>query len=303
MSISQSSICVVIPTFNRAETVFNLVSEFLEICNSFHHIVVVDDGSTDNTKALLSSLHSTNFHPLYISNHERGYARNYGYWWAKNNLTFDYVVFFDSDDKPLPVYFEAACLEIEAARFPAWLSLGYSLSNKLISRRLSIGKTKSVLKLLLSGNSLSPCSVFLRTDIAENFPFCESRDLAGSEDYELWIRIARIYDAPYFPDKIICTVNNWEGRSVNNVSPQKAIRQKNAFFTSLSKNEWNFDEMSSYRMIKGSIYVYTALQLSQYRKSKFFSIFYLIRGLLLNKPILLTKRPLAIIKHFLLTFK
>ena len=121
--------------------------------------------------------------------------------------------------------------------------------------------TNPILKSLENGNPLSPNSIFIRNDIASLFRFNENRDLSGSEDYELWLRIALKYE-PVISDITTAVLINHPGRSVANISPQKALRQILPFIDLVNKNS-SFDNFPKIKCnIIAGLYCYLSLQLS-----------------------------------------
>ena len=81
MPFSELNITVVIPTYNRAQKISaTLDSFFSQSCESFE-IIVVDDGSTDETQLILQSYLNRFRNRLKViktNNGERGRARNLG---------------------------------------------------------------------------------------------------------------------------------------------------------------------------------------------------------------------------------
>jgi len=96
------SITIVIPTYNRADTLLEkaLKSVFSQKEKDFE-VIVVDDGSKDRTKEALKPLVDSQ-KIIYIHQENKGVsaARNLGVKHAKG----DYIVFLDSDDELLPEY-------------------------------------------------------------------------------------------------------------------------------------------------------------------------------------------------------
>ena len=86
-------VTVIIPTYNRANLVSSAVDSIL--CQTYDdfELIVVDDGSTDNTKKVLES-YGDKIHYIYQKNLEKSEARNTGIKLAKG----EYVAFLDSDD-------------------------------------------------------------------------------------------------------------------------------------------------------------------------------------------------------------
>ena len=85
---------IIIPTYNRAKTILSTIQSVLN--QSFHNweLLIIDDGSTDNTKSLIKSFIDKRIIYIYQENSERSEARNNGIVNAKG----DYICFIDSDD-------------------------------------------------------------------------------------------------------------------------------------------------------------------------------------------------------------
>lgn len=95
-----ATVGVVIPTKNRAETIIRALKSITEQVNSptISEIVIVDDGSDDNTYSIVENLIINDSRIKYIKNNVSvggAKARNQG---AKL-LTSTYIAFLDSDDE------------------------------------------------------------------------------------------------------------------------------------------------------------------------------------------------------------
>ncbi|MBO4875445.1 MAG: glycosyltransferase family 2 protein [Bacteroidales bacterium] len=103
--------CTLIPTYNNGKTLGNIIERTLTVCSN---IVVVNDGSTDNTADVLGSF-SENKNITVVSypkNKGKGYALRLGLQKARE-LGFDYAVTVDSDGQHFP---EDIPLLLEAAK-------------------------------------------------------------------------------------------------------------------------------------------------------------------------------------------
>jgi glycosyltransferase involved in cell wall biosynthesis len=89
---------VIVPTFNRADEIKELLDSLSKqtIPHNNFEIIIVDDGSTDNTKEVIESIKSKfdlNIRTLYQNHKGPGEARNLG----MKNAKGKYFVFIDSD--------------------------------------------------------------------------------------------------------------------------------------------------------------------------------------------------------------
>lgn len=97
---------VVIPCFNYAHYLDACITSVLVQAHTALEIIVVDDGSSDDTKHVVRSINKSygDFKVRYIYQKNKGVsaARNHGYKTSKG----DYLLFLDADDKLLPNAFE-----------------------------------------------------------------------------------------------------------------------------------------------------------------------------------------------------
>ncbi len=88
-------ISVIIATYNRANMIDRAVESVLNQSYDDFEIVIVDDGSTDNTEEVIRQIHNNNIKYFQLSeNKGQAFARNYGVEMAQGN----FITFLDSDD-------------------------------------------------------------------------------------------------------------------------------------------------------------------------------------------------------------
>ncbi len=90
--------CILIPTYNNATTLFDVVSRVLVVCGD---VLVVNDGSTDATMEVLQPLEDRIHVISYERNKGKGYALRKGFEWARAN-GYDYAITIDSDGQHNP---------------------------------------------------------------------------------------------------------------------------------------------------------------------------------------------------------
>jgi glycosyltransferase involved in cell wall biosynthesis len=110
METSNPVVDAIIPTFNRAYCIANAIDSVLNQTYAHCHAIVVDDGSTDETPALMAARYGGNPRVTYIRQANAGVsaARNTGL----KASTGEYVALLDSDDawKPWKIQLQLDCL-------------------------------------------------------------------------------------------------------------------------------------------------------------------------------------------------
>ena len=92
-------ISIIIPTFNRAHLIKNTLNSILQQSYENWECLIVDDGSSDNTEAVVSSYIKSNPRFKYFTRPDEklkgaNSCRNYGL----DKSMGDYIIWFDSDD-------------------------------------------------------------------------------------------------------------------------------------------------------------------------------------------------------------
>ncbi len=95
--MTELAVSTIIPTYNRAHVVGRAVESALTASKDRDEVIVVDDGSTDNTAEVLARF-GGGMRLIRIPNSSAGTARNAGIAEARHDL----VAFLDSDDEWMP---------------------------------------------------------------------------------------------------------------------------------------------------------------------------------------------------------
>lgn len=89
-------VSVIIPTYNRRDALARALQSVLDQTHTPAEVIVVDDGSTDDTRSFVTELGEQHSSVLYVYQHQQGAAA------ARNNglrrATGDLIAFQDSDD-------------------------------------------------------------------------------------------------------------------------------------------------------------------------------------------------------------
>ena len=180
------NISVIIPTYNRYTLLKRAITSLYAQTYPLQEIIVVDDGSTDNTKDIVKDFPEI----IYIFQQNKGVsaARNAGIQKAKNA----WIAFLDSDDTwhreklQKQVDFHKKNPDILMSyTAEKWVRNGKSV--KIPKKYKKIGKDAFVEN--LSYCNIAPSSVLLHKRLLEQVGLFDE-SLRVCEDYDLWLRIA-----------------------------------------------------------------------------------------------------------------
>ena len=187
------SVSVVVPTYNRAALLGRAVKSVLAQTFKDYELIVVDDGSTDDTQEVLREFTDQRIRTLRSDvNQGAPRARNRGIQAARG----EWVAFLDSDDEWLPKRLELQ-MERLAHQGPSEAAVGYCLfqahecrTGKVVQPVHTLAQD-DVLKHLLGGRWPKTTSAFMvrRGALLDVGGFDES--MPCGEDIDLWLRLAQ----------------------------------------------------------------------------------------------------------------
>ncbi len=279
---------VVIPTYNRADLILEtLESVFNQTFKDFE-IIVVDNGSKDNTLEILKQFEDNNQIQIIRipENIERARARNEGFKKAKGQ----YLTLLDSDDFMYEDNLKDA-FEFSTKNafdfFHNYFELVNSKKEVLYSYRYP--KPKNHIKALANGNFISCIGVFISKKVYENYFFNENEQVLGSEDWELWLRVISEFKLGVIP-KVNNGVRFHKGRSISAYNLESIIERKMYIIDSVFKLDKVIKTFGKYKqeMISSS-YVFAAIIANEnklYKAAKK----YLKKALKLNSKLILDPR-------------
>jgi glycosyltransferase involved in cell wall biosynthesis len=204
---------IILPTYNRAHLIETAVKSILTQSFSDWELILVDDGSTDNTKEVISKFSSSDkrIKYFYQENQERSIARNNGI----EKSTGQFICFLDSDD-----YFLSTKLEHlhdfikESTQNDSVLYDGISflIKDNIVKTPLPTKKESETIHEFLFKNPLGSLQICAPAKVFQEFKFNPS--IRIGEDVELWLRIANKFE--FIPIDIFNTIAlEHDDRSVN----------------------------------------------------------------------------------------
>ena len=288
---------VIIPSYNRADVIAKTIQSVLnQTCSNFE-LIIVDDGSTDSTEKTIFSFKDPRIKYFKKENAERGAARNFGVSKAKG----DYITFLDSDDLLYSKYLEEANLFIannnEINIFHQLFEVRNN-SDKLI-QAADYSNSNVFKSLITKGNFMACQGMFLKADFAKSNLFIEDRSLAGSEDYELWLRISTTTNIVINPVVTSALVQHPE-RSVIKINVAKLVSRKELMLHYLLSNNLINKKLLKFKnQLKTGAYSYISLHVALSKQSKKIALKYLFKAIKQSPMFIFKRRFFAIIKHLI----
>ncbi|GAB6093374.1 glycosyltransferase family 2 protein [Furfurilactobacillus curtus] len=187
-------VSVIMPVYNAADTVNQSIDSVLQQSYSNLELIVVNDGSTDDT-AMLLSRYAVN-ERVKVVNLQRNLgisnSRNIG---VKNSLG-RYIAFLDSDDRWDKKKLENQLYFMEKNEVSASFGTYRKIRNGRPTAIVTSKHSKYKFNDLLSGNPIGMLTVILDTKVVLkkwiNFPKIDH------EDYALWLSLARDHNLTFF---------------------------------------------------------------------------------------------------------
>jgi glycosyltransferase involved in cell wall biosynthesis len=183
-------VSVIIPTYNRGWVLREAIDSVLAQDFKDFELIVVDDGSTDNTPLILDSYHQE---LMVIRQPNKGVsaARNRGIAAASGRL----IAFLDSDDFWLPRklseqvdFFNSNPDAVINQTEEIWIRNGVRVNPKTRHHKVSGMIFEPSLALCL----VSPSAVMIKRSLFDDIGLFDE-NLPACEDYDLWLRISWRY--------------------------------------------------------------------------------------------------------------
>ncbi len=196
------------PAYNRAHTLHRVYDSLCRQSYRDFEWLVIDDGSTDNTEALMREWsNKANFSVRYYRQENRG--KHYAFNRAVEKATGEFLLVLDSDDACVPEtlqkflnYWE----EIDASERKKYVGVtvlcvdqnGNMVGDLFPQERLDSDSIELRYRYKVSGEKWG----FQRIDILRNFPFPEDMEKTYIPEDLVWNRIAEVYKTRFVNDPL-----------------------------------------------------------------------------------------------------
>src|SRR5579863_5435892 len=163
---------IILPSYNRSQLISVPIRSVLAQTFNDWELLVVDDGSTDDTREVALSFKDSRITYIWQPNAERSAARNNGISKAKGK----YICFLDSDDYYLDNHLSALYKAIESYQEPKGMFVTDVLRNEggvliAVEHERSDKHPNNVCYIISAQESVIPGRVAIHREILEKFHF------------------------------------------------------------------------------------------------------------------------------------
>jgi len=225
--MDQPLVSVILPTYNRANTISRAIDSVLNQTYSSLELIIIDDGSTDNTSDIMNKYLKKDPRVSYIKQEHLGanYARNHGIKLAKGR----YIAFQDSDDEwfndklekllNVPQLFN----ETYAGVFSAFYRYDQNSNKQLIPKdRIERLSWEEQFKLLLVNNFIGTPSLMLKKETVTDVGGFNN-NIPRFQDWEFCLRIGLKYKLYYYPEPLFISYYSPNSISSDSEAGVKAL--------------------------------------------------------------------------------
>ena len=223
---------IIIPTYNRADLIEKTINSVLQQDFEDFEIIVVDDGSTDDTKSRVSAITDSRLRYIYQENGERGKARNTG----TKAATGKYVFFLDSDDELYPQHLLTAFNALTNLNQPEFFHVRYEEIFETGKKQVPSLNERTILAQIQKQNVFA-CQIFLKRSIANDFPFSENRALKIGEDWEVILKIAARFPL-HFTNEVHAAIHQHEARTMQMASKEVILTSRDLLVENLRADKF-----------------------------------------------------------------
>ena len=259
---------VVIPTYNRADYLRQaLVSVFAQTRQDFE-ILVVDDGSTDDTAQVIESMADPRLRYLPQANAGRSVARNRGMEMAQG----EFIAFLDDDDLYLPHKLQAQVAFLDGHPDVDLVASGVQVIDEsgatLRLWHAWLDQPTLTLETCLVACPLVPCSVLFRRAFLQRFDHWFDPVVVPVEDTDFFLRFLLASGRMAWLPEIVCAYRQHGGSSQHDGARYMASRQHllDKLFArpDLPANvRAERDHLYAYRYLAGACRCYAAGQVAE----------------------------------------
>jgi len=239
---SDPKISVIIPTYNREEFIGAAIDSVLNQSFVDFELIVVDDGSTDMTKAIIYSYSDERLIYIYQKNQGRSAARNRAIELARG----EYIAFLDSDDFYLPNKLQQ---QMDYMRQNEHVDMVYTSADCIDAKKRSIKNQKyiareegSIYNLLAFFRpvTITLPTVMIRRNVLDKVGVFDVH-LDRFEDTDMWRRISKHHFIGAMP-QVTCLLTTHNNNSLENQDAQEIVKAVHYYVRKVFKEDGDLEQ-------------------------------------------------------------
>lgn len=227
-------VSVIIPTFNRSQFLLRAIHSVLNQTYKNIELLVVDDGSTDETHKLLTPLiENKSLHYIKKNNGGVSSARNAGVFSAKGK----WIAFLDSDDEWLTEKLEE---QLSFLKYNSHLSIVYTdeiwMRNGVRVNQKN-GHRKSggdIFLKCIQQCLIAPSSVLINKKLFVDMQGF-NEEFVVCEDYDLWLKISSLHEIGFIAKPLIIKYGGHDDQLSMKFFAMDSWRLKSMYFILLNR--------------------------------------------------------------------
>jgi glycosyltransferase involved in cell wall biosynthesis len=274
--IDNPKVSVIIASYNYSNYLSEAVDSALSVRGVECEVIVVDDGSTDDTSKVVQS-YQDRIRYIYQENQGLSAARNTGIRESRGEL----LVFLDADDALNPDMVQHSLKALNKLG-DSFAVIGHtpdrinSMGEPILSRRPSLSEDVEITLFDLLITSRFPPTALVRKTAFTELGFFDT-ELKACEDRDMWIRIARRH-------QIWCLGSALSSRRIHGTNMSSNALRQAASIRQVHKKAWKEDylvgaEKFYWLKIKSFYFAQHAMMLGS--RSPFSSLFRLLFSIVL----------------------
>jgi glycosyltransferase involved in cell wall biosynthesis len=280
---------IVIPLFNKEKYIYNTITSVLNQSFISFEIIIINDGSTDNSLEIINKIKDDRIIIITTSNSGVSHSRNLGIQKSK----FEFIAFLDADDLWHQDYLKIFYSIININPNIKCFFSNYTSKN-LNDKSYDISLVKSSVienyfKVSIDKYLISSSSIIINKYCFNNVGLFNT-NLSQAEDIDMWLRLIDKYTFVQIDEDLVLYNTNTLNNSSNNLPN---IKSHYAFYIQL----YNISKSYKYYFLRQIIYD-TLLKYLYNLKIKEFLILYWLKVSFKDKIIFLYYSIKKIYKKF-----
>lgn len=222
--MSQSLVSVVVPVYNGAKYLEKTVETILNQDYQYLELILVDDGSKDDSKAVIEKIAESDGRVKGFSKENGGVAnaRNF----AISKAQGEFIAFCDQDDfwlpsklsKQVPLFHNEKVGLVYTGAIAE-----YTLYNKQSKPSFDKNYRGKVFDKIVEQNMFTCCTAMARKSVIEKVGgFDDDRALMGVDDWHLWLKLAMVCEFDFIPEHLAIHVFHGDNYSLNDQKMHEA---------------------------------------------------------------------------------